>query len=154
MNSSLGGMLQCCGNRVRSLHVSTRTLVGAGLKDKESLRRPLSSIVPPHIAHVPDYVKAFEPKSSSVTLASGRSLTYDILVVATGLKTNWDGIKGLSDALADKTSAVSSIYNYETCDKTWATIDGLKGGKAIFTQPAGVIKCAGGEFSAMDISQS
>jgi sulfide:quinone oxidoreductase len=38
---------------------------------------------------------------------------------------------------------VSSIYSYDTCDKTWADIEAFRGGKAIFTQPAGVIKCAG-----------
>jgi eukaryotic sulfide quinone oxidoreductase len=118
-------------------------LVGAGLKDKESLRRPLASLVPKHIAHVPDNVQSFDPKASSIKLSSGRTVSYDILVVATGLKINWDSIKGLPDALADKNSGVSSIYSYQTCDKTWNDIDALQTGKAIFTQPAGVIKCAG-----------
>lgn len=122
-----------------------RTLVGAGLKDKADLRRPLASLVPSHIAHVRDNVKTFEPKSSSVTLASGRTIGYDILVVATGLRINWEGIKGLSQALAHPTSGVSSIYSYDTCDKAWKDIDALRNGKAIFTQPAGVIKCAGGQ---------
>lgn len=116
------------------------------MKDKASLRRPLASLVPSHITHVPENVKTFEPKSSSITLASGRTLGYDILVVATGLQINWNGIKGFSQALADPTSGVSSIYSYDTCDKTWKDIDALRNGKAIFTQPAGVIKCAGGTY--------
>ncbi|KAI5123288.1 hypothetical protein M0805_009309 [Coniferiporia weirii] len=119
------------------------TLVAAGLKTKTELRRPLASLVPSHIAHVPENVKSFDPKSSSVTLASGRSIGYDVLVVATGIGINWGGIQGLSQALADPTSGVSSIYSYDTCDKTWNDIDALRNGKAIFTQPAGVIKCAG-----------
>ena len=42
---------------------------------------------------------------------------------------------------------MSSIYSYNTADKAWRDIDALRSGKAIFTQPAGVIKCAGGEHA-------
>jgi len=45
----------------------------------------------------------------------------------------------------DPSSGVSSIYSYETCDKVWNDIETLRSGNAIFTQPAGIIKCAGGE---------
>lgn len=60
----------------------------------------------------------------------------------------YDKIKGLSSAIAEPSrSNVSTIYNYDTADKTWDLIQGFKGeGEAIFTQPFGVIKCAGGEF--------
>jgi len=81
---------------------------------------------------------------SSVTTSAGRSITYETLVIAAGLKINWDAIEGLSQALVDPTSCVSSIYSFDTCDKTWENIDALQYGNAIFTQPAGVIKCAGG----------
>ncbi|GLB34991.1 putative protein with domain-containing protein [Lyophyllum shimeji] len=119
------------------------TLVGAGLKSKTQFRAPLASLVSKHIAHIPENVKSFSPKKSSVTTTSGRDLSYDVLVVATGLKTNWDSIKGLSKALGDPSSGVSTIYSYDTCDKVWDDIEALRSGQAIFTQPAGVIKCAG-----------
>ncbi|KAI0362011.1 FAD/NAD-P-binding domain-containing protein [Trametes cingulata] len=119
------------------------TLVGAGLKQKDETRRRLDSLIPPHLAHIPEYVKTFEPKSSSVTTTSGRTIGYENLVVATGLQINWSSIPGLEKALADPSSGVSSIYSYNTCDKAWRDIDALRSGKAIFTQPAGVIKCAG-----------
>lgn len=39
---------------------------------------------------------------------------------------------------------MSTIYNYDTCDKTWDLIESAKNGqKAIFTQPFGPVKCAG-----------
>ncbi|KAI9064358.1 FAD/NAD-P-binding domain-containing protein [Trametes sanguinea] len=119
------------------------TLVGAGLKKKDETRRKLDTLIPPHLAHVPENVKTFEPKSSSVITTSGRKIGYENLVVATGLQTNWSAIPGLEKALADPSSGVSSIYSYNTCDKVWRDIDALRSGKAIFTQPAGVIKCAG-----------
>ncbi len=79
-----------------------------------------------------------------VTTESGRDLSYDVLVVTAGIETQTNRIKGLSEALADPKSGVSTIYSYSACDKTWDDIEGLRSGKAVFTQPAGVIKCAGG----------
>lgn len=119
------------------------TLVGAGLGRKTDFRRPLASLFPPHIMHIAENVKSFYPESSSVTTTSGRTISYGSLVVAAGLKINWDGIAGLPQALADPSSGVSSIYSYDTCDKVWNDVDALRSGNAIFTQPAGVIKCAG-----------
>ncbi|TRM58640.1 hypothetical protein BD626DRAFT_510902 [Schizophyllum amplum] len=119
------------------------TLVGSGLKNKQDTRKPLASLVPRHLAHVPEHVQSFAPEKSSVTTTSGRTLSYDTLVVATGLQINWDAIKGLPEALADSKSGVSSIYSYDTADKVWNDIEAFRGGKAVFTQPAGVVKCAG-----------
>jgi len=125
------------------------TLVGAGLKDKHELRRPLASLIPSHIAHHPSNVSKFSPDSNSVTTSSGETITYDTLVVAAGLQINWSAIDGLEKALADPRSGVSSIYSWETCDKTWRDVDALREGRAIFTQPAGVIKCAGAPQKVM-----
>ncbi|KAG6818148.1 hypothetical protein H0H87_000053 [Tephrocybe sp. NHM501043] len=119
------------------------TLVGSGLRPKTDFRAPLAPLVPKHIAYIPENVKSFSPKTSSVTTVTGRDLAYDALVVATGLQINWDSIKGLSKALGDPNSGVSSIYSYDTCDKVWDDVEGLRSGQAIFTQPAGIIKCAG-----------
>jgi sulfide:quinone oxidoreductase len=119
------------------------TLVGAGLMKKEATRKPLVSLIPPHISLVKDNVKTFTPDSNSVTTASGQTLNYDALVVATGLEIKWDAIKGLKPALEDPSSGVSSIYSYDKCDKVWNDIEGTKKGTALFTQPAGIIKCAG-----------
>ena len=115
------------------------------MKQKSTLRRPLADLIPSHINHVSEDVQSFDPSSNSITTTSGRKLSYDALVVATGLQVNFDHIEGLPKALADPSSGVSTIYSYNTCDKTWRDIDALRSGRALFTQPAGVIKCAGGE---------
>ncbi|KAJ3523610.1 hypothetical protein NM208_g12386 [Fusarium decemcellulare] len=70
-------------------------------------------------------------------------------VVAPGIKINYDSIKGLPEALANKDAPVSSIYGYDTVDKVFPTIERFEKGKAIFTQPAGVIKCAGAPQKTM-----
>jgi NADH dehydrogenase FAD-containing subunit len=119
--------------------------VGSGLKSKSQLREPLHKLVPPTIAHLRENVQTFSPETSSVTTDAGRTVFYEQLVVAPGLQINYDVIEGLPQALADSTSGVSTIYSYETCDKVWNDIEALTEGRAIFTQPQGVVKCAGGE---------
>jgi sulfide:quinone oxidoreductase len=103
-------------------------------------------LIPDHLSLIPDNVKTFTPASSYLTTESGRKIFYDALVVAAGLQTNFDAIKGLPLALSDPKSGVSSIYSYQTCDKVWTDIESLNSGNAIFTQPSGIIKCAGGEW--------
>jgi NADPH-dependent 2,4-dienoyl-CoA reductase/sulfur reductase-like enzyme len=131
---------------------SPRTLVGAGLRPKSDFRRPLDPLIPKHIAHVAENIKSFSPSSSSVTTTSGRTLSYDALVVAAGLQVNWNAIEGLPAALADVSSGVSSIYSFNTCDKAWSDINSLRSGNAVFTQPAGIIKCAGGKAHLSSLS--
>ncbi|KAJ3834611.1 sulfide-quinone oxidoreductase [Lentinula raphanica] len=121
----------------------SRTLVGSGLRSKSTTRQPLASLIPKRLTHIPENVKTFSPDSSSIVTTSGRSVSYDALVVAAGLQINWSGIQGLPQALVDSSSGVSSIYSYDTCDKAWNDIESLRNGNAIFTQPAGVVKCAG-----------
>ncbi|SJX61277.1 related to sulfide:quinone oxidoreductase, mitochondrial precursor [Sporisorium reilianum f. sp. reilianum] len=125
------------------------TLVGGGLKDKRDLRRPLASLLDPKLKHYASAVDTFAPEHNQITLANGNTIAYDQLVVVPGLSINYDAIKGLPEALADSSSLVSTIYGYDTCDKMFDTISKFKSGKAIFTQPAGVIKCAGAPQKAM-----
>ena len=112
---------------------------------KEDTRKSISEVLTWPLAHIKDYVKSFQPESNSITTVSGRKISYDSLVVSAGLQINWNGVQGLSKALADSSSGVSSIYSYDTCDKVWRDIEALRSGNAIFTQPTGVIKCGGGE---------
>ena len=125
------------------------TLVASGLKNKSKTRRPLSSLIPSHLSYIADSVQSFEPQDSSITTLAGRKISYDNLVVAAGLQINWNAIQGLSKALADPNSGVSSVYSYDTADKVWSDVQALRSGRAIFTQPAGIIKCAGAPQKVM-----
>ncbi|KAL2268050.1 hypothetical protein VTJ83DRAFT_2896 [Remersonia thermophila] len=125
------------------------TLVGGGLKNKNDLRRPLASLVDPKLRLYQDSLATFSPESNTVTLGRGDKLTYDQLVVAPGIKIDMGKIKGLPEAVADPKSNVSSIYTFETVDKVFGTFERLKSGQAIFTQPAGVVKCAGAPQKVM-----
>ncbi|KAL3417441.1 Sulfide:quinone oxidoreductase/flavo-binding protein [Phlyctema vagabunda] len=119
------------------------TLVGGGLKTKESLRKPLSSLIDPKLRFYNTGVENFSPDDSFITLKNGDKINYDQLVVAPGITVDTGSVEGLPEALANPDSSVSSIYQYDHCDKVFGTIQKLRKGRAIFTQPAGVIKCAG-----------
>lgn len=119
------------------------TLVGGGLKRREQLRSPLKSLIDPKLKFYNEGVATLHPENNSLSLAGGDRIEYQHLVVVPGIKINYGSIKGLPEALADPESPVSSIYGYETCEKVFGTIKKLHEGDAIFTQPTGVIKCAG-----------
>lgn len=119
------------------------TLVGGGLKTKEELRSPMNSLIDPKLTFYNDSVSAFSPENNLVTLGNGDKVSYEQLVVVPGIHVNFGSIKGLPEALARPDSLVSSIYGYDTCDKVFPTIKKLQKGVAIFTQPTGVLKCAG-----------
>ncbi|CAI4213471.1 unnamed protein product [Parascedosporium putredinis] len=123
------------------------TLVGTGLKPLSDMSKPLSAVVPPQVKHYPLNVATFDPENNVVKTAEGVEVSYDYLVVAPGLETNFAAVSGLPEALKDPHSAVSSIYSADTVEKVWKNIQALKGGKAIFTQPAGIIKCADAAFA-------
>ena len=119
------------------------TLVGGGLKTKEELRRPLKSLVDPKLKLYADSVATFAPENNFVTLSNGDKIGYDQLIVAPGLTVSPANIKGLPEALANPDAPVSSIYTYDSVNKVFPNIKKLEKGNAIFTQPAGAIKCAG-----------
>ncbi|KAH7408601.1 sulfide-quinone oxidoreductase-like protein [Phaeosphaeria sp. MPI-PUGE-AT-0046c] len=119
------------------------TLVGGGLKNKEDLRRPLDGLMDPNFKFYNKSVSAIYAEQNQVTLADGNKLEYEQLVVAPGITVDYGSVKGLPEALANPDALVSSIYNYDYCDKAYRTIQKFTKGEAIFTQPAGVVKCAG-----------
>ncbi|EEY16677.1 Sulfide:quinone oxidoreductase [Verticillium alfalfae VaMs.102] len=125
------------------------TLVGGGLKSKQDLRRRLSDLIDPKLKFYNNGVGSFSPESNSLTLQDGRTLSYDQLVVASGVSVDFGSVKGLPEALANPDAPVSSIYGYDSCDKVFPSVQKLQKGAAIFTQPAGVIKCAGAPQKVM-----
>ncbi|KDN42399.1 FAD/NAD(P)-binding domain-containing protein [Tilletiaria anomala UBC 951] len=135
------------------------TLVGAGLKPKEEFRKPMRELFATSsedaqgqskIDHLQDAVESFEPEKNRIETRDGRTIEYEQLVVCPGIHINWAGIEGLEEALRDaKSSGVSSIYSYDTCSDVFPLITSLDRGRAIFTQPAGFIKCAGAPQKAM-----
>ncbi|MFQ3633917.1 FAD/NAD(P)-binding oxidoreductase [Roseiflexus sp.] len=118
------------------------TLVGGGVFPKEESRRDQADYIPTGVAWIKEYVSAFEPDQNRLILKNGDILTYEYLVVALGIQIDWDRVKGLRAALAER-NGVCSNYSYETVDRTWENIRSFKGGVALFTQPSTPVKCGG-----------
>lgn len=118
------------------------TLVGAGLFDMDKTRRSTDTLIPPGVTRIAASASTFAPDANSVTLSTGETLTYDYLVVATGLKLDWDKVEGLSAALGH--DGVCSNYSPIHATYTLDCIQSLKpGGRAVFTQPPLPFKCPG-----------
>ncbi len=119
------------------------TLVGAGVFPKEVSERSEAEYIPPGASWIKDGVKTFDPDNNSVTLNSGESHTYDVLVVTAGIQINWDKIPGLKESVGKAGTGVVSNYSYDTVESTFENIKALKKGTALFTHPSTPIKCGG-----------
>jgi len=126
------------------------TLVGAGVFTPEYTKRDEAALMPKGVSWINAAVAAFEPKNNTVLLEGCRPVTYKYLVVAPGLKLDWDAIPGLAETLGK--NGVTSNYRYDLAPYTWELVQGLKKGRAIFTQPPMPIKCAGAPQKAMYLS--
>lgn len=119
------------------------TLVGGGLKKVEDSARPLREVMSPSAKLIKNSVKTFDPDNNTLILADDSKVTYDYLVVATGLVNAYDQIPGLTEALDDKDSGVVSVYDYKYAEKTSHILEKSNGGRAIFTYPTTPFKCPG-----------
>lgn len=119
------------------------TLVGGGLKKKEDLRRPVKDLMNPKFKFYNTAVGSLNPEENYITTNSGDKIAYEQLVVVPGITLDYGAVPGLKEALEEKESMVSTIYDYAYCDKAYSNVQKFKKGDAVFTQPAGVVKCAG-----------
>ena len=126
------------------------TLVGRGVFSASQTERDTSDLIPKSVNWIHDSVSSFSPENNSVTLSNGSTHSYDRLIVCPGIKLNWEGVEGLSEALGK--NGVTSNYRYDLAPYTWQLVQELKHGKAIFTQPPMPIKCAGAPQKALYLS--
>lgn len=126
------------------------TLVGGGDYNVQDTQRPLQSVLPKGVTHIAQAVTEFFPEQNQVKLTTGELLGYDQLVVAAGIQINWGAIKGLTETLGK--NGVTSNYRYDLAAYTWQLVQQFRGGTAIFTQPAGAVKCPGAPQKALYLS--
>ena len=117
------------------------TLVGGGVCKKEESRRQEVNYIPAGAAWIKEKVATIQPDSNTIVTDSGKSITYDYLIVGLGIKIIWDGIPGLKETIGKNN--VCSNYSYDIAEYTWDCIKNFKGGTAIFTMPGTPVKCGG-----------
>jgi len=117
------------------------TLIGGGRAPQKESVRAQSTVIPRGVDWIKDAATGIDPDSRMVDLASGAKVSYDYLVVCPGIQLDWDRIPGLAAAV--ESPAASSNYRYDLAPKTWELVQSLTSGTAVFTMPAGPIKCGG-----------
>ncbi|NWB11717.1 MULTISPECIES: FAD/NAD(P)-binding oxidoreductase [Pseudomonas] len=126
------------------------TLVGGGAYDVTRTVRPMADVLPNGVTWIQAAVSELLPDEHTLVLDSAQRVSWKNLIVCPGLRLAWEKIEGLQETLGQH--GVTSNYSYEHAAYTWQLVQQLKHGKAIFTQPAMPIKCAGAPQKAMYLS--
>ena len=71
-----------------------------------SLRACKPSLIPVGVQWIRNAAQTFEPEENRVRLKNSDTLTYDYLVVCTGVKLDWGKIAGLAETLGKTSSGV------------------------------------------------
>jgi len=133
-----------------------QVFMAAGLYTLNDVLKENKDFIADDVNWIKDEVASFDPENNKVTTRAGEEVSYDFMVVATGIVYHYDWIKGLSEDDIGK-NGISSVYlnNFEKGtakggEITWEWFEALKkaaaSGKkptAIYTQPNTPIKCGG-----------
>jgi sulfide:quinone oxidoreductase len=117
------------------------TLVGGGRAPIKESARPQRSVMPEGVTWIRERAERIDPDAQTVSTGRSRTIGYDHLVVCPGIELDWATIPGMADAIT--MPHTSSNYTYDLAPKTWELVRSLRSGTAVFTMPAGPIKCAG-----------
>ena len=121
------------------------TLVAAGIKPQEYVVSPTADYIPKGVEWVAESVAEIDPEGRKVVTASGRSVPYDFLIVATGLELHYAGIEGMDTARIGQDGLGSIYHSPQAASATWGAMSAFSqsGGVGVFGRPAGEMKCAG-----------
>lgn len=86
------------------------TMIGGGMKDFPESYRAMKSVLPSKAKWMRDTAVSFEPKESRVHTKHGHTITYDLLVVATGLQLNYDKVCANPQSISPLSVSLSLIY--------------------------------------------
>ncbi len=75
------------------------------------------------------------------------------MIVAAGIETRFDKIKGAINALDNDPKHVVSIYSRKYVRNVYNTLNNFHGGQAIFTFPSTPIKCPGAPQKIMYLAE-
>jgi choline dehydrogenase-like flavoprotein len=99
------------------------TLIAAGLKPAAYSVSTTGEWLPREATLIAEYAAEIDPEAKRVTTAGGTAVDYDFLVVATGLKLDWDAIEGFSLDMVGQ-NGIGAVYaGPDHAAKTWAEMD-------------------------------
>ena len=95
------------------------TLVGGGIKTLDQSRRPMSDVMPKHATWIKQAVAEFAPDSNHVILKDGSKIGYEYLIVALGLRVNFDKVRLYFDILQGKNNWIYLMTPEVTMVTQW-----------------------------------
>lgn len=113
--------------------------VAGGEATMADLERPMADVVPDGCEWIRDSVEAVDPAAMTVRTRSGRTLSYETLVLCPGLEEDWDATPGLQAAYADGWAA--SSYVPGSTPTVWPRLTSLSRGSVVFTVPPEPASC-------------
>ncbi len=151
-----------------------QTLVGAGIWDVDDVKYNTADYVPDNVTVIKQKAVEFDPDNNKLTTADGKTVSYDYLVVAAGVKLDFSKIEGLGidetiTSLGDHSAVskiigkngLSSIYYQQGAADTWTQMQKFvadaKSGKkvkGVFTHPNTPIKCGGAPKKIMYLTDA
>lgn len=121
------------------------TLVSAGLKSADYVRMPLDSVMPKGVTWVKEGVAEIDPDGKKIVTDTGKAIAYDWLIVAAGLKLDFDAIAGMDVKQIGKDGLASVYASPDAAVASWVAMSKFAdtGGVGLFGRPATEMKCAG-----------
>lgn len=103
----------------------------------------MADIIPWNVKWTKERVTHIDAETNTIHTDKREKITYDHLVVSSGLQLNYDKIKNSKEALDDPACQVGTIFQLKYAEKLSRMGNRFKGGKAIFTEPPPPVKCGG-----------
>lgn len=125
------------------------TMLGADMCKTDLTWRPMSDVLPKAVYHTKQNVAKVNPQNNEIITDHNEKFTYDELIFSSGLKYDYEKVKGAKQALDDPDSKVGSIYEMKYAQKMGKIGRNFQGGNAIFCEPPPPIKCAGSPQKVM-----
>lgn len=153
-----------------------QTLVAAGVWDKKDIIYNRDDFVPSGVKLIKGTVTAFDPDNNKVVVDGKEEVSYDHMIIATGLVLNYAGIKGLEGVITSSGAdnavvrqkigkdGAHSIYFRDGAEDTWKGIQelvakakahtGAEKLQAVFSMPSTAIKCGGAPMKIMYLTHA
>ncbi|HTN31614.1 MAG TPA: FAD-dependent oxidoreductase [Pseudomonas sp.] len=121
------------------------TLIASGIKPASYVTTRTADYVPRGVEWIEERVAEIDPDGNKVVTASGRSVPYDFLVVATGMQLDYAAIEGMDESLIGQNGLGSIYHSPAAAEATWRQMSEFadKGGVGVFLRPGTEMKCAG-----------
>lgn len=120
------------------------TLIASGVYGDNDTTYNTKDFIPSGVKWVKAKAMEFMPEANKLKTSDNKTVEYDYLVVAAGLKLNYNKIEGITQDAMGK-NGLASIYFLEGAQKTWRQMQEFvnKGGEGLFSHPNTPIKCGG-----------